>query len=160
MSAELSPGRELDALVAEKVMGRCRWCWDNREKWLKIPSEEGFEGSSHQVGDEDEIDPLTGERVWYCLKHNKLAWTLNIPPFSTDIAASWEVMEKMRAQLPGKEIMLYYLDAWGVGSLCQAPSTIEIGEPLGEAETAPHAICLAALKVAQRGSRHPKISRD
>jgi len=71
--------------------------------------------------------------------------------YSTDIAAAWTVLEKMRAQLPGQEIMLYYCDGWAVGSLCQAGGTIEIGDfgTEDDALTAPHAICLAALELVK-----------
>jgi hypothetical protein len=58
-------GRELDALVAEKVMG-----------WTDI------NGNAAAVG---------------CgLNHNKL-WT-RVPDYSTDIAAAWQVVEKLVAE--------------------------------------------------------------
>ena len=131
------PGRRLDALVAEKVMG---WLWvtEDAEQPEAVPYLRDGKGGVYYptVAAEFPKLPTAGG---------------NIPPYSTDIGAAWEVLEKMRAQLPGKEIMLYHLDGWGVGSLCQAPSTIEIGEHYGEAETAPHAICLAALQRTRRG---------
>ena len=131
------PGRELDALVQSKVMpawdeSRCRVCGWPLEPWdgkTEIPTGCVAESCSQRPPPQVRAD-APGH-------------------YSTDIAAAWEVLEKMRTQLPGKEIMLYWCDGWGVGSLCQAPSTISIWDSLGEAETAPHAICLAALKAAQ-----------
>ncbi len=148
MNAVREAGRELDALVAEKRMGRCRWCWDNRSQWLKVPSPEGFEGSSHQVGDENEIDPLTKERVWYCLKHNKLAWTWNIPGYSTDIAAAWEVVEKLR-----EDGWSFHVDDVGFNDATEGQWRVMFTEAttgnkhvFADGQTAPHAICLAALE--------------
>ena len=67
------------------------------------------------------------------------------PPYSTDIAAAWEVVEKLRA----------------TGEFCCIDVRHPIHEPIecafykvasdhkpliGVGDTAPHAICLAALK--------------
>ena len=123
----LPPGRELDARIASKVM---EWTLDDSQKlserWI-TPDGARYTNSP------------------YDMFHRLL------PLFepSTDIADAWLVLEKMRAQLPGQEVMLYYCDGWAVGSLCQAGGTIEIGDDyaIGDARTAPHAICLAALEV-------------
>ena len=126
----MEPGSELDALVAEKVMG-----------WKRIDRKVAGWGDGPQVwatGDDSEDGSPT--RQWF-------------EP-STDIAAAWPVFEKLRMMLPAQEIMLYYCNGWNVGSLCQAGGTIEIGDWCGEIEpvaTAPHAICLAAKAVEENG---------
>lgn len=92
----MKPGREVDALVAEKVMG-----WTISEGFYYGP----------------------GERV-----------PANIPRYSTDIAAAWEVVEKMRGAA-GFMLVNFAGGGW------QA----DIGDACEHAETAAHAICLAAL---------------
>ena len=100
----LKAGRELDALVAEKVMG------------------------------------LPGAAVggWY--NPNLLDGP---PPYSTDIAAAWEVVEKLLEL--GWHVDIE--DGWCVivygGRDGKADSEMEVGE------TAPEAICLAALEAVK-----------
>jgi hypothetical protein len=81
---ELSAGRELDALVAEKVMG-CK---------VRI----GFPIYENGVGMK-----LKGSNP-YCECENKAHWTesrgesdlfSDIPNYSTDIAAAWAVLKKI-----------------------------------------------------------------
>lgn len=94
----MNAGRELDALVAEKVMG-------------------------YEV--------------------NREGYTGYLPSFSTDIAAAWDVVEKLDLFSPGSGLYL-------VGS----GNEWRVFHSLGEGETelwcdgvsALHAICLAALK--------------
>ena len=54
------------------------------------------------------------------------------------------LLEQIRHKLPGKEVMLYWCTRWSVGSLVQAPSTIEIRERYGQGETPEEAIWDAA----------------
>jgi hypothetical protein len=121
----MKAGRELDALVAEKVMG-----------WT--------------------VDPIyrmyTGSVVRHAAGHN-LETRFNP---STDITAAWEVVEKMRALGLWVEINLgYEFDGPSIdciiGEYGAAGGIIEglrHGEKQWseEADTAPLAICLAALK--------------
>lgn len=86
----MKPGRELDALVAEKVLGSERIGW--------APS--------------------------------------------TDIAAAWELVEKLKDILKGEFCLSFVNSEWTVYRDWHTDS-----EPLGWAQTAPHAICLAALNV-------------
>lgn len=105
----MKPGRELDTLVAEKVMGMTRQGTNslNGEAWFRIA---GIEHTSRTA-----------------------------PSYSTDISAAWEVWEAP------------HCDAWRIG---RSPSNghYEITNPyednflVASAPTAPHAICLAALK--------------
>lgn len=113
----MTPGRELDALIAEKVMG------------FKVESQE-----EHAWG----IRPLQKVIVHYIKDCGEL------PAYSTDISAAWEVLERINSIN---------------SNLVMIPSTNTIGED-GEMDphdygynwfvdgiTMPHAICLAALKV-------------
>lgn len=106
--------RELDALVAEKVMG-----------WARL-----------QPGN-DEIGWKTGPG----------ALDLSgLPEFSTDIAAAWEVVEEIRRRGLAPEIaLLAYGKAWGVGFKSWRSNTTLTPANFVHA-SAPHAICLAALK--------------
>lgn len=90
---ERKAGRELDALVAEKVMG-----------------------------------VETMQKLYPSMMAKGGAW---LPHFSTDIAAAWEVVEKMRREgyIFDIEIRKDY-----VGVNCE------------HCESAPLAICLAALR--------------
>lgn len=104
----MESGRELDALVAEKVMGL---------KQILTPGgiEVGWSISS-KIG------------------------ASSLKPYSTDIAAAWKVVEKLN--LLDKNCLLHDEGKWSVCPFDGA-ATIYAGI---DAETAPHAICLAALK--------------
>ena len=123
----MKAGRELDTLVAEKVMG---WeatadglYWDARQKRTRLVLGSAIAKKREEMGIE------------------------NGPGFvfapSTDIAAAWEVVEKA--------------DLWSLyGSIGDGPYRaciqFEDREGLMTADTAPLAICLAALKaVSQEG---------
>lgn len=102
MDKNLSPGRELDALVAEKAMGWAR----NRGSGVGFTTPDGEYRS---------ID------IW--------------SP-STDIAAAWQVVGKLRERGFGFSLN----DAW-IAWFLAAPNEYQ-----ASADTAPHAICLAALR--------------
>jgi ABA sandwich protein len=126
---DLAAGRELDALVAEKVMG-----------WITFVSDYGAPTSYY-------ADPQTGRNVHW-EKPNGI-----IKPFSpsTDIAAAWEVVEQCFTIIPVHQRQ-FGLNV--VAGLDPHPAdtrrmvwrcTLRHGTG-GEAETAPLAICRAALK--------------
>lgn len=114
----MKPGRELDILIAEKVMG-----------WTAIG---------------DEFDD--GEFQEFLDKH----------PYSTDIAAAWEVV------LGTGLLDTMYLsknahtDLWGVYEIYHEIS--DGVSPFAEGDTAPHAICLAALKAALDATTLPRLT--
>jgi len=122
----LKPGRELDALVAEKVMG-----------WKKIkPPNPSFK--------------LTW--MWDRLEGALIEDAQLTPRYSTDIAAAWEVVGKFFKD--GKQTAVlsrpwlippdYY--AWiQYGKRCPG-------------ESAPHAICLAALKAVEKSDPKQEAS--
>lgn len=102
----MNAGRELDALVAEKVMGL---------QIKRFP-----------------------DGTW--LMHNGQSGT-ELFHYSTDIAAAWEVWKRISPSI------LYKL---GTGyEVYQSARDYEDGIHLAHADTAPLAICLAALKVKE-----------
>jgi hypothetical protein len=124
MSKALTAGRELDALVAEKVMGAE---WRNmtpagRKRVLSFPHDRPM---AMMDGKEFILYGGPDEKDQY------------LPHYSTSIADAWAVVEKMKP----KRLNLEKIDAnWA--------ASFHFGgyaEGSGYAETAPLAICLAAL---------------
>ena len=115
----MKPGRELDMLVAEKVMG-----WSNSI---------GSARSDHMWGimDFDDKGPVLAA---------------NFPSYSEDIAAAWELMEKLK----GPEMGVSICTLWEQPNTFKWIAKIEfLGTERFEfavEESAAHAICLAALK--------------
>ncbi len=106
----MQAGREMDVLIAEKVMGWKRFDHVIQSGWFPP----GLEPMANIYGHE-------------------------IPRYSTDIAAAWEVVEKTR--LLDTYTLGEHDGKWAVLSL-----TYSDLEPFALADTAPLAICLAALK--------------
>lgn len=96
----MEPGLELDALIAEKVMGS------------PSPSEPGIDQAEYE----------RRRKRWH-------------PAYSTDIAAAWEVFEKLGDAMIERDETTERVH-WKV----------VVGGIETFGETAPHAICLAALK--------------
>ena len=121
-ASDLPAGRELDALVAEKVMG---WTFQT------FP-----EGACPEVRHWHRTSPIPEER--------SPEWAASFigacPRFSTDLAAAWTVVEKLRGCDQWPEI-----GATGRSWYCEFE-----GEPgvivEGFGDTAPLAICRAALE--------------
>lgn len=117
---EMKAGREMDALVAEKVMG-----------WKRFAVC-------------DKLHPPYMEETRHTFAHG-------FPDYSTDITAAWEVAEKMRvAVMPidgggwaAKDISI---DATHGTELYIIPGSDEECYGWTKADTAPLAICRAALK--------------
>lgn len=109
----MDAGRELDALIAEKVMG---WTWKEVE------------------GEQYLYPPRPGD--------------VNIPHYSTDIAAAWQVVEKLA------ELGMLTSVCWGRSGNHGIIASVDILEggfnkPIA-AHTAPLAICLAALETVKQ----------
>jgi len=105
--------RELDALVAEKVMG------------VEVSQPDGSSSGYLHIRE----------------------WGEELPRYSSDIAAAWSVVEKLR----GEEG--FAIDLTSVGSPTSWDWNVHIEHPtdeagywLGTAKEAPRAICLAALR--------------
>ena len=120
----MEPGRELDAVVSGLIgLDPSDWPW---ECYVEKHS--------------------TDEGVWcYCCVMNVREGDRVPPPYSTDIAAAWEmVVEKMRAK--GYEWSLETDgEEWYAGLFGPRGPELELLAS-ATASTAPHAICLAALK--------------
>ena len=139
--SELEPGPELDALVAEKVMGWKRLEPDTHHKF-------GFYGSDPQRNPEGTIFIGTQEEYGRLSVGGSWLLTNQWSP-STSIADAWEVVEKMQSMNNQRDIHIEcLLDKWSV-SMCHFErdgESMEWGDWTIDANTAPHAICLAALK--------------
>lgn len=131
---QMSPGRELDALIAEKVMSQVV------HRNLK---------GGWSIGEPDYYDSA-GELILYN----------SLPPYSTDIAAAWGVVEKLHEMRPGSHFQLLRTRNWSLGPGLKHEAYFGFYMGMGDhkewgkavADTAPHAICLAALKAADSGT--------
>ncbi len=124
----MKAGRELDALVAEKVMG---WVFQKATRPFEYP------GWSLPNGDFKNIAEL--------------------PPVSTNIAAAWQVVEKVRELT----VSLNNADGWECCFSTTNGSFLVAGDEefYGRASTAPHAICLAALRAMGVLTPAPEMDR-
>jgi hypothetical protein len=125
---QLPAGREMDALVAEKVMG-----------WIGI---EGKHGHPLEKGPFKDCD---------CPSHSYQRQ--EIPHYSSDIAAAWEVAEKLGlAIIPQSSKNGFRWLACDVKLISYKGDRIEVF-PVDDTEyscdTAPLAICRAALKAVE-----------
>lgn len=142
----LQAGRELDALVAEKVMG-----WQ-----ITTPIDNSCD---HSVG--RRRDGTSARRNWGVPPHKadeKEEWKREdvIPNYSTSIAAAWEVITRLWERR--NEFHLSFVDGFKVdydGREWTA-GFWEVDYDAGDswfkeatANTAPLAICLAALKAVE-----------
>lgn len=108
-------GRELDALVAEKVMG------------MKVYRRVGEDGPNPQYKEIEKVP-----------EHCAVIY----PPYSTDISAAWEVL------------LLDKFCCWAMkhdheSKLFSVEIEFNGNRYFAQADTAPHAICLAALKATK-----------
>lgn len=131
----MEPGRELDALVAERVMG---WTgiWTNGKSYMAY----------HPCEQEMSVGEAERSPIW---------------PYSTDIASAWGVVEKMAARMnnypvdgfkwsgPLYKPNTHYLTSEGypLGTVCWyvLVQNDNIGRHIVCADTSPEAICKAAL---------------
>ena len=142
---ELKPGRKLDALVAEKVMNK-------DVVWLDLKNEDGVQPHWNvQVLD---AVPTDGS----CF----VAWDANgteilytgqmVPKFSVEISSAWKIIDYFDNDTrdihvsPSREMGRWYCyiedntqGSWNTDSSWNRQLSFESGE------SAPHAICLAAL---------------
>lgn len=133
----LQAGRELDALIAEKVFGmvvrRIKPDWYPYEVTLffhpAYPDEIVYscdENASNAMMYRNGKDASDGAAPV-------------LPNYSDDIASAWEVVEKMAQSY---DFYLRFVSAWTAEFI-----TIGGGEiDSADSETAPEAICLAALR--------------
>lgn len=149
---ELKPGVELDRLVAEKVMGWESFTmgyWDTAQRnhypYHESERQTELEGWLETVG----FPELVGH-YFIDVESDFFTAVGNWKP-SIDIACAWRVIEYLREK--GFTIYLFYNTEsegsylWRVGFRSD-----QVWPPTGEAETAPLAICIAALKVMENES--------
>jgi hypothetical protein len=127
----MTGGRELDALVAERVMG------------LQVQRDQYTAGVKALLGDKRSDDPWD----YYIGDTND-----RLPHYSTDISAAWLVVERMR-QTHDFELGLLAKfkngkDLWEA-EFTDCATDEAYKSYLAEADTAPLAICLAALAALQ-----------
>ena len=106
-----SPGPELDAIVAQKVLGTnvagMAWCWAPDGNWYVMYPIDGRPPEEHPgmkrpvalgvcccLDDDDPADLMLPPRM-FGGPHNTLCYDV-VPAYSTDIAAAWVVVEKMQ----------------------------------------------------------------
>lgn len=154
MTEPMQAGRELDLMVAERVM---------REVEANAPCGDGLTRTISAIGMTlDECDVNIRGAYPKRIAQGMKIWPAQYigPAYSTDIAAAWQVVEKMRERGYWVDIEPRDYDdrtrswsskGWRVGILPPNDGPGFYCEE--EAETAPHAICLAALAaVAASGS--------
>ena len=139
----MKPGRALDALVAEKIFG---WVWIR--SLAHYPPPRGREWQ-RELCPGDKVPKPSEAGDWLPAHGDEPAnettqiWEGSIPRYSTDIAAAWQVLEHLKTlgDYPEEVLMLSWnpRSDWWVHSE-RYPRSIEVN-----AETAPLAICLAAL---------------
>lgn len=122
----MNPGRELDILIAEKVMG------------LNIFSNEYLVFEWH-------LYDLTGAEM--CEEESPSGEYRAIKPYSTNISAAWEVVEHFRGwDFNIGSLREPALDDWhGWWVSLSGPKRVNICS-----RSLPHAICLAALKIVEQ----------
>ncbi len=148
----MKAGRELDALVAEKVLQHriwiCEHC-DSDDQWdcaYRSTRSEFLTRAEAQFFADTHIRKKS-QPSWYA---PSVYLSSALKNYSTDIAAAWDVVEKLRSM--GKSVSLYNR-ATKHGEVEPFGCEIENGTYQGEPatwfsdwqESAPHAICLAAL---------------
>ena len=137
----MDAGRELDALVAEKVMGFVAAHIDTDESVKRWHSDEWFAGDADLIA---EIRQYRGAGIY----SDHL-----LPHYSTDIAAAWQVVERMTATHRASVHHYPHVNNWWQCVLDIRDNKLRFpvershdGDEYANAPTAPHAICLAALK--------------
>jgi hypothetical protein len=135
-------GRELDALVAEKVMG-----------WAERAYNYG------EIASVSLVDPACQAAPMWILPPRKnlprMGQSPQVPEYSTSISAAWLVVEAMQKRGFVCDINVDCFDDGTPGEVSVDfwKTTALRGEH--GAATAPLAICLAALRVVER---HPTLS--
>lgn len=134
MGRDLQPGRELDALIAEHVMGF------RREKAPK-----DYYG---EHGGTDVLVPLdVDHQNWHYPPKGRIPLTFFVPDYSTELTAAWQVWEKMRTwRTPSPMPAVVALKTPAESGAAFVCAVMTDSMYYGHADTAPHAICLAALE--------------
>lgn len=129
----MEASRELDALVAEKVMGfylhKRRDEWNDGDPYFYV-TYPNFDG------------------------HGSDELIHKIPNYSTDISAAWKVIEKVQESCGGIDLKFNRHDRmWETDFLASDNDCLILG--CDGAPTVAHAICLAALKAVGYSASEP-----
>jgi len=130
----VKPGRELDALVAEKVFGAVV-SWDK------------YAGGNHPHSpsiNTPECPSCGYDGHW---DHDA------VPNYSTDISAAWQVVDRLTEVFADMELTVDK----GMWECLFDTREIVPEHFLAGADTAPHAICLAALKAVEAKATAPVL---
>src|SRR5262245_9196319 len=142
---KLEPGRELDALIAEKVMG-----W----KWYVGVANLGSGPKYRYLDEPNEWNPLRPE--WDGVTEMPIghpaAQDSRFPYYSDDISAAWLVVEKLTTTT--KQWFHYEQSSTTCTAIFQNDA-YEGWDACSEADTVPLAICRAALKAVSAQQEHP-----
>jgi len=131
----MEAGREMDRLIADRIFNL-----DTYKKWIYVDRFDHFDCFL----DDARYDE-NGQWDYAFLQNGSFR---RVPSYSTDIAAAWQVVEKIkdvfRKQKPDWDFAIVETgeNHWLAGWL-----QYESFELSGEGKTAPLAICRAALKV-------------
>ncbi len=142
----LTAGRELDSEIAEKVMGYSGRVIVRRGRSLKSSGEPlvafRISPSRFECGAYETHWLLDGTKL-YCGKPFSPRFA---PHFSTDIAAAWLVVERLAAISPQQDFHLEHMEGAGWTASCCFNRADGGWDGWRNADTAPLAICLAALQ--------------
>lgn len=135
----MKPGRDLDELIAEKVMG-----WKRISYEQLYPSQVGRKEFSMYWYDSNNKETRLAEDCNDYYQPEE-AWSP-----STDIASAWQVIERIKSTAGDRvTFRLEYIDSvWSYG---YENLNTDIFDCI-EADTAPLAICLLALKALDNKS--------
>ena len=147
------PGRELDALIAEKVMGfsdgpHTLYRWHDRKKRERPLHGAFHRASGDPIGDFSAYVNEAGEK-FFCGRPKQVHWP---SLHSIDTRAAWEVVEKMEADGWGHKHIVHSPEAehsgvsWTFMKPGQGEQSMTTIEVVG---SIPYAICLAALKAVE-----------
>lgn len=152
----MEAGRELDALVAEKVMGWRRMTEGEVHPGARFDivypaaAKAGFDRTRLSDWWFDAVRrDENGDAVSTHPVEEIVDYGYTIPAFSpsTDIAAAWEVVKKLDPKWWPEVGRMHNDGGWYCEICLGGNAPVEVGPPIRHvAKTAPLAICLAALK--------------
>lgn len=151
----MKPGPELDALIAEKVMG-WMWCRINTEAYpASFVVQEPYRGRRFLVAREHVTDDSTSGYARATGAEPVVPTEAHVVPhYSTDIKEAWRVVRRIADSGTNtkRDFVLHFHPANEVDEEegWQAEFVESCNDAMGsgcaEGDTAPHAICLAALR--------------
>lgn len=159
---DLPAGRELDAMIAERIMGLnvvarnwpCGWAegfyqaqhWPQRgHEWFR---ETGPVYAEVQTIWPPQVDPRHPDDPW-----GPYTDVQPVPFYSTDITAAWQVLTHLQEQgyVPSVSRHRSEPDAWWACFSREHRTPDDVGEATGD--TAPLAICRAALAAVEASGK-------